>query len=312
MDRPNLHRPVLLDEAVEALNIRAEGLYVDGTFGRGGHAAAILARLGPAGRLWLIDRDPGAIEEAGGRFGADPRCLVHHGRFDEIRGLAEREAALGRIDGLLLDLGVSSPQLDDPARGFSFLREGPLDMRMDTSRGMTAAEWLAEASADDIAAVLREYGEERFAWRIAQALVARREAGAAVSTTGELAALIEEASPTRERHKHPATRSFQAIRIFINRELEALSRILSDACDLLAPRGRLVIISFHSLEDRLVKRALREKSTVGHLPPGIPVPPPELMPKLRLIGKAIQPGAAELAANPRARSAVLRVAERLP
>lgn len=312
MTNDDAHRPVLLDEAVEALAIRPDGLYVDGTFGRGGHSAAILQRLGEAGRLWMIDQDPRAIATAQARFGNDPRCLIQHASFAELRTLAEAHGMLGRFDGVLLDLGVSSPQLDEAERGFSFLREGPLDMRMDTSSGLTAAEWLAEADADSIARVLREYGEERFAWRIAQAIVARREAGAPVATTRELATLIEQAAPIRERHKHPATRSFQAIRIFINGELEALSQFLADACDLLAPRGRLAIISFHSLEDRMVKRGLRERSTVGHLPPEVPVVPEALKPKMKLIGKAVQPGPAEVAANPRARSAVLRVAERLP
>ena len=311
MNDGNSHRPVLLDEAVEALAIRPNGLYVDGTFGRGGHAAAIIARLGDGGRLWLIDQDPRAIATAQARFGADPRCTVHHGSFAGLRALAEQQGVVGQLDGVLLDLGVSSPQLDEAERGFSFLREGPLDMRMNSSQGITAAEWLAQASADEIARVLREFGEERFAWRIAQAIVARREAGAPVGTTRELATLIEQAAPLRERHKHPATRSFQAIRIFINGELDALSRFLSDACDLLAPGGRLAIISFHSLEDRIVKRYMREKSTVGHLPPEIPVVPEALKPKLRLVGKAVQPGEAEIAQNPRARSAVLRVAERL-
>lgn len=306
------HRPVLLDEAVDALAVRPAGLYVDGTFGRGGHATAILAKLGEDGRLWLIDQDPRAIETARRQFGADSRCLIHHGSFAGLRELAEREGRLGELDGVLLDLGVSSPQLDEAERGFSFLREGPLDMRMDSTQGLTAAEWLAQADAEEIAKVLRDYGEERHAWRIAQAVVARREAGRPVATTRELAELIEQAAPRTERHKHPATRSFQAIRIFINRELEALSRFLDDVCDLLAPRGRVALISFHSLEDRMVKRALRERSSVGYLPPEVPVVPEELRPKLKLVGKAVRPGAAELAANPRARSAVLRVAERLP
>jgi 16S rRNA (cytosine1402-N4)-methyltransferase len=311
MTSDDAHRSVLLDEAVEALAIRPDGLYVDGTFGRGGHSAAILQRLGEAGRLWMIDQDPRAIVTAQARFGNDPRCLIQHGSFAQLRSLAEEQGLVGRLDGVLLDLGVSSPQLDEAERGFSFLREGPLDMRMDTSKGLTAAEWLAQADADSIARVLRDYGEERFAWRIAQAIVARREAGAAVATTRELATLIEQAAPIRERHKHPATRSFQAIRIFINGELEALSQFLADACGLLAPRGRLAIISFHSLEDRMVKRSLRERSTVGHLPPEVPVVPEALKPKMKLIGKAVQPNEAEVAANPRARSAVLRVAERL-
>jgi len=305
------HRPVLLDEAVDALAVRPDGLYVDGTFGRGGHAAAIRARLGASGRLWLIDQDPSAIALARQRFGDDPRCLVEHGSFAGIRALAEREGRMGAIDGLLLDLGVSSPQLDEAERGFSFMRDGPLDMRMDTTRGETAAEWLARATAAEITAVLRDFGEERFAPKIARTIVARREAGEPLTTTRALAELIAEAVPNRERGKHPATRSFQAIRIFINRELEALSQILMDACDLLAPHGRLAVISFHSLEDRIVKRFMRDKSSVGYLPPGVPVVPDALKPKLKLVGKPIYPSEAEVAANPRARSAVLRVAERL-
>jgi 16S rRNA (cytosine1402-N4)-methyltransferase len=306
------HRPVLLREAVDALAVRPDGFYVDGTFGRGGHAALIRERLGPQGWLWLIDQDPAAIAQARAAFGADSRCLVHHGSFAELRSLAERHGVLGRIDGLLLDLGVSSPQLDESARGFSFLREGPLDMRMDTSRGVTAADWLATADAGEIARVLKEYGEERFARRIAQAIVARRAQGEPVATTRQLAALIEAAAPARERHKHPATRSFQAIRIFLNGELEALSQILDGACDLLAPRGRLAVISFHSLEDRMVKRFMRAKSSTGHLPPELPVIPDALKPTLKLVGKPTQAPDQEVAANPRARSAVLRVAERLP
>lgn len=306
------HHPVLLTEAIEALAIRPDGWYADGTFGRGGHAGEILSRLGEQGRLWVFDKDPRAIAEAERRFGADARVRIHHGSFADMRRVAERDGALGRLNGVLLDLGVSSPQLDDPERGFSFMREGPLDMRMDSSAGQSAAEWLAIASADDIAAVLREYGEERFAWRIAQAVVARRESEQGpVRTTRELASLIAEAVPFQDRHKHPATRSFQGIRIYINRELDDLQRVLADICDLLASEGRLVVVSFHSLEDRLVKRFMRDKSTVGHLPPEIPVVPESMKPKLKLVGKAVQPGAAEVAANPRARSAVLRTAERL-
>lgn len=306
------HRAVLQREAVDALAIRADGLYVDGTFGRGGHAGLILERLGSLGRLWLIDRDPAAVAQARSRFGGDSRCLIHHGSFVELRQLAERQGMLGRIDGLLLDLGVSSPQLDEAERGFSFMRDGPLDMRMDSSQGPTAAEWLASADESEIVWVLREYGEERFARRIAAAIVARREQGEPVATTAELAELIAAASPTRDRHKHPATRSFQAIRIHLNDELGGLSRILDDSCDLLAPHGRLAVISFHSLEDRLVKRFMRSQSSTSHVPREIPVIPDELKPKLKLVGKAIKAGADEVAANPRARSAVLRVAERLP
>lgn len=311
-DDSTVHSPVLQQEAVAALAIRAEGLYVDGTFGRGGHASQIVRQLGPQGRLWLIDKDPAAIAEAQARFGADERCLIHHGSFTELRALAEQQGALGQVDGLLLDLGVSSPQLDEAERGFSFMRDGPLDMRMDSSRGLTAAQWLASAEAEEIVRVLRVYGEERFARRIARAVIEHREQGQPLQTTAQLAELVAQAVPTRERSKHPATRSFQAIRIFLNDELEDLSRILEDVCDLLAPRGRLAVISFHSLEDRIVKRFMRQHSSTSHVPPEIPVIPEELKPKLKLVGRAVRPSEAETAANPRARSAVLRIAERLP
>lgn len=306
------HLAVLQQEAVAALAIRPGGLYVDGTFGRGGHAALILGQLGDEGRLWLIDRDPVAIADARSRFGADSRCLIHHGSFVELRQLAEQQGKLGQIDGLLLDLGVSSPQLDEAERGFSFMRDGPLDMRMDSSQGPTAAEWLASADEADIVRVLRDFGEERFARRIARAIVARREQGEPVSTTAELAELVATSSPTRERHKHPATRTFQAIRIHLNDELGGLSRILDDSCDLLAAHGRLAVISFHSLEDRLVKRFMRAHSSTSHVPREIPIIPDELKPKLKLVGKAVKASTEEVGANPRARSAVLRVAERLP
>jgi len=311
-DDSTVHSPVLQQEAVAALAIRADGLYVDGTFGRGGHASQIVRQLGPQGRLWLIDKDPAAIVEAQARFGEDERCLIHHGSFTELRALAEQQGMLGQVDGLLLDLGVSSPQLDAAERGFSFMRDGPLDMRMDSSRGLTAAQWLASAEAEEIVRVLRVYGEERFARRIARAVIEHREQGQPLQTTAQLAELVTQAVPTRERSKHPATRSFQAIRIFLNGELEDLSRILEDVCDLLAPRGRLAVISFHSLEDRIVKRFMRQHSSTSHVPPEIPVIPEELKPKLKLVGRAVRPSEAEIAANPRARSAVLRIAERLP
>lgn len=311
-DDSTAHSPVLQQEAVAALAIRAEGLYVDGTFGRGGHASQIVRQLGPQGRLWLIDKDPAAIVEAQARFGEEERCLIHHGSFTELRALAEQQGMLGQVDGLLLDLGVSSPQLDEAERGFSFMRDGPLDMRMDSSRGLTAAQWLASAEAEEIVRVLRVYGEERFARRIARAVIEHREQGQPLQTTAQLAELVAQAVPTRERSKHPATRSFQAIRIFLNGELEDLSRILEDVCDLLAPRGRLAVISFHSLEDRIVKRFMRQHSSTSHVPPEIPVIPEELKPTLKLVGRAVRPSEAEIAANPRARSAVLRIAERLP
>ncbi len=305
------HASVLLREAIEALAIDPTAIYVDATFGRGGHSAAILERLGPAGRLIAIDKDPAAIESARKRFGDDPRFTIHQGSFAMLGELLDGEGLRGRISGLLLDLGVSSPQLDDPRRGFSFLREGPLDMRMDDSSGPSAAEWLNRVETDELAQVLRRYGEERHAGRIARAIVAARESEP-LRTTTQLAALIAEAMPGRpDPRKHPATRSFQAIRIFLNRELQDLRLLLDEVLDLLAPGGRLAVISFHSLEDRMVKRFMKHAARPGaDLPPDLPVPASELHAGLRLIGKAIRPSAAELAVNPRARSAILRVAER--
>ncbi|MEJ2576954.1 MAG: 16S rRNA (cytosine(1402)-N(4))-methyltransferase RsmH [Gammaproteobacteria bacterium] len=302
------HRPVLLDAALAALAVRPAGCYVDGTFGRGGHAAAILSLLGPNGRLLAIDKDPAAVAAARARFGADPRFGIVHASFAELAELAAREGLVGAIDGLLLDLGVSSPQLDDPGRGFSFQADGPLDMRMDTSRGRSAADWLAEADEAEIAGVLRDLGEERFARRIARALVEQR-AARPLRRTLELAALIERASPTRERHKHPATRTFQAIRIFVNRELDDLRQCLGQALEVLAVGARLVVISFHSLEDRIVKRFFREAAQGRQLPKGLPVTGGPVGARLRLVGKAVRADEREVAANPRARSAIMRVAE---
>ncbi|GAB1459918.1 MAG: 16S rRNA (cytosine(1402)-N(4))-methyltransferase RsmH [Thauera sp.] len=301
------HVSVLLSEAVDALAIRADGIYVDGTFGRGGHSRAVLARLGPQGRLIAFDRDPAAI--AAGEAVGDPRLTLVHSAFS---ALDEELARLGvqTVDGVLLDLGVSSPQLDDAARGMSFRFDAPLDMRMDTSRGQTVAEWLAEASVGEITEVIREYGEERFAHAIAKAIAAAR-AGGAVATTGQLAALVEKAVRTREPGQHPATRTFQALRIFINQELEELSRVLPVCVSRLRSGGRLAVISFHSLEDRIVKRFMRDESRPPVLPRRLPVRAADLpAPRLQLVGKAMRPGEAEVAANPRARSAVLRVAER--
>ncbi|MBV2262253.1 MAG: 16S rRNA (cytosine(1402)-N(4))-methyltransferase RsmH [Thauera sp.] len=301
------HVSVLLSEAVDALAIRADGIYVDGTFGRGGHSRAVLARLGPQGRLIAFDRDPAAI--AAGEAVGDPRLTLVHSAFS---ALDEELARLGvqMVDGVLLDLGVSSPQLDDAARGMSFRFDAPLDMRMDTSRGQTVAEWLAEASVGEITEVIREYGEERFAHAIAKAIAAAR-AGGAVATTGQLAALVEKAVRTREPGQHPATRTFQTLRIFINQELEELSRVLPVCVSRLRSGGRLAVISFHSLEDRIVKRFMRDESRPPVLPRRLPVRAADLpAPRLQLVGKAMRPGEAEVAANPRARSAVLRVAER--
>ena len=303
------HRPVLLREVLDGLAVQPDGIYLDGTFGRGGHAAAILERLGPAGRLYAMDKDPEAVRVALDRFGRDARFHIQRGTFAMLGHLAQEQEIAGRISGVLLDLGVSSPQLDDPGRGFSFLKDGPLDMRMDPEQGQSAAQWLAQAGEAEIARVLFEYGEERFARRIAQAIV-RARAERPITTTQQLAELIAAAVPTRERHKNPATRSFQALRIQVNRELQDLEMALEQVIDVLAPGGRLAVISFHSLEDRMVKRFLRRESRGEELPPDLPVtggPPPG---RLRLLGKAIRAGADEVAVNPRARSAVLRLAER--
>lgn len=304
------HRPVLLDEVLEALNIRPDGIYLDGTFGRGGHCAAILERLNENGRLLAMDKDPQAIEVAQTRFAGDNRFSIVRGSYTMLGQEAEKRGWKGKVDGILLDLGVSSPQLDDPSRGFSFRQDGPLDMRMDPDSGLSAAEWLAEAAEAQIAQVLKEYGEERFAKRIARAIVREREQ-APIITTARLAKIVAEANPKWERDKHPATRSFQAIRIFINAELEELEQVLEQSVEMLAPGGRLALISFHSLEDRRVKRFIRDEARGGDFPPGLPVTDAQLNRRLRAVGKGIRAGSEELMENPRARSAVLRVAERL-
>lgn len=302
------HITVLLKEAVEALAVRPAGVYVDGTFGRGGHSRAVLAQLGPQGRLIAFDRDPVAV--AAGREIKDPRFELVHAPFSDFaEALAER--GVEKVDGVLLDLGVSSPQLDEAERGMSFRFDAPLDMRMDTTRGLTAAEWLAEAPVADITRVLREYGEERFAYEIAKAVVAAR-AGGHVATTGQLAALVEKAVRTREPGQHPATRTFQALRICVNQELEELSLVLPQVVAALAAGGRLVVISFHSLEDRIVKRFMRDESRPPQLPARLPVRAADLpKPRLGLVGKAVRPSDAEVAANARSRSAVMRIAERM-
>jgi 16S rRNA (cytosine1402-N4)-methyltransferase len=302
------HAPVLLHEAVDSLAVRPAGVYVDCTFGRGGHSRLILARLGADGKLVALDRDPEAVRAAADI--RDPRFTIIHGAFG---ALAQRLAGLGitHAHGILLDLGVSSPQLDQAARGFSFSREGPLDMRMDTTRGQTAAEWLATATESEIREVIRTYGEERFAKSIAAAIVAARARGT-LASTGQLAALVAEAVPTREPRQDPATRTFQALRIRVNQELEELSLALPQCVELLVPGGRLVVISFHSLEDRIVKRFLREHSRADTLPPKLAVRARDLpQPKLKLVGKTVRASDAEVAANPRARSAIMRVAERV-
>ncbi len=304
------HRPVMLEEVLAGLNLRANGLYMDGTFGRGGHSRAILECLGEDGRLIAIDKDPQAVAMAEQTAARDARFQIQRGTFAMLGQIAAKLDVQGKVDGILLDLGVSSPQLDDAARGFSFLQDGPLDMRMDPDQGQSAAEWLAQAEAKDIARVLKVYGEERFAKRIAQAIVRQRQE-APIERTGQLAELIEAAVPKREKHKHPATRSFQAIRIFINQELEDLEAVLPQTIDLLAPGGRLAVISFHSLEDRMVKRFIRREHQGEPLPPGLPVMGFGHQARLKPVGKAQRASDAEVDANPRARSAVLRIAERV-
>ena len=304
------HAPVLLDEVLEGLALRADGCYCDATFGRGGHTAAILAALGPAGRVIAIDRDPEAIRHGRRRFAAEPRLTLARGSFGRLEELVRAAGVGGQLQGVLMDLGVSSPQLDEAGRGFSFMQDGPLDMRMDNESGQSAAQWLAKAGEREIAEVLRELGEERYARRIARAIVTTR-AVSPITRTSELADLVAGAVPTRERGKHPATRAFQAIRIHVNRELEELSEALPQAVDLLAPGGRLCVISFHSLEDRIVKRFMRRESQGDPVYAGLPEIPPHARPRLRVVGSAVMPGLEEIERNPRARSAVLRVAERL-
>jgi 16S rRNA (cytosine1402-N4)-methyltransferase len=303
------HTAVLLPRVLAALNIRASGTYLDATFGRGGHAAAILERL-VDGRLLCLDRDPVAIAEAEKRFGSDSRVAIFLAPFSALATCADRVEPGLAFDGILLDLGVSSPQLDDAARGFSFMQDGPLDMRMTKGEGMTAADVVNDATEAELARIFREYGEERFAARIARAIVAdRRERP--FRRTLELASLIERVSRTRERHKHPATRVFQALRIHVNGELAQLEAALEAALARLVPRGRLAVISFHSLEDRMVKQFMRRHAQTDPMYAGLPDIPAHARPKLALVGKSQEPSPQETAANPRARSARLRVAERL-
>ena len=300
------HTTVLLHEAVEALVQSPDGLYVDGTFGRGGHARAILARLSPQGRLVAFDKDPQAIAAGAALAASDARLQLVHASFAGMQQVLAQHG-ITQVQGVLLDLGVSSPQLDDPARGFSFRFDAPLDMRMDTTRGETAADFLARADERQLTQVIRDYGEERFAVQVAKALVARRQGGAAIRTTGELAQVVAGAVKTREPGQNPATRTFQALRIHVNAELEELEQGLSAALELLAPSGRLVVISFHSLEDRIVKSFIARESR-DEPDRRAPFAPPRPS-RLRALGR-IRAGAAEVAANPRARSAVMRVAER--
>ncbi len=302
------HQPVLLNEALEALNIDKKGIYMDATFGRGGHSRGILNQLGSAGRLIAIDRDPLATQHAATLFGNDERFSIFKTAFSGMLDVAEKAELSGRVDGVLIDLGVSSPQLDDASRGFSFQKNGPLDMRMDTSSGKTASEWLQSASEEEIVKVLREYGEERFARRIAAAIVAFQKERV-FSTTDEFAEVVRHAIPRWEKHKDPATRTFQAIRIAVNDELQELRDVLVASLQVLKHGGRLVVISFHSLEDRIVKRFMRDHASPQQPDKRLPVEP--IAPDARLIGKPVRPGAADIEVNVRSRSAIMRVLEKL-
>ncbi len=309
------HVSVLLNESIDGLSIDPNGIYIDGTFGRGGHSRAILSRLSDKGRLISIDRDPQAIAIASAI--SDPRFQIIHGPFSDMESYVTELGLIGQINGVLLDLGVSSPQLDDPERGFSFMRDGPLDMRMDPTSGISASDWLLEAEADDIAWVLKVFGEERFAKRIARAIVEYREneLNPPLTRTLQLAQLIAAVSPVKEKKKHPATRSFQAIRIYINSELEEIEKALKGALNLLAKGGRLSVISFHSLEDRLVKQFIRKQSKGPDVPHGVPLTEAQIRAlgraSMKPIGKAFKPSDREVSENTRSRSSVLRVAEKL-
>jgi 16S rRNA (cytosine1402-N4)-methyltransferase len=303
------HETVLLQPAVEALLSDPAGLYVDGTFGRGGHSRLILEKLSEQGRLLGIDKDPRAIEVGLALMERDTRFTIRQGSFDDLDVMLADLEAVGQADGILLDLGVSSPQLDEASRGFSFTQDGPLDMRMNPDVGPSAAEWLATAAEQDIADVIYRYGEDRFSRRIARAIVKEREV-APISRTLQLAEIVKQANPAWEKHKHPATRAFQAIRIHINEELVSLEKVLEKALAALRPGGRLVVISFHSLEDRLVKQFIQKQSKGDDFPRDLPVPVSALSPRLIKIGKAVKPSELEIRHNPRARSAVMRVAEK--
>ncbi|WP_438970188.1 16S rRNA (cytosine(1402)-N(4))-methyltransferase RsmH [Methylophaga sp.] len=304
------HLPVLLNETIAGLSVKPDGKYLDATFGRGGHSRAILALLSENGRLLGLDRDPQAVATGKKLAREDSRFSIDHCAFSEMASAAHTRLWQNNIDGILMDIGVSSPQLDDAGRGFSFSKDGPLDMRMNPDAGISAAEWLATAEMDDIAHVIKTLGEERYGKRIARAIVNSRDE-TPITTTKQLADLVDKASPSREKHKHPATRTFQAIRIFINNELEELTLALEQALDVLAVGGRLVVISFHSLEDRIVKRFFRDQARGDDLPPDFPVTVDQLNPRVKIIGKAIKANETEVAENPRARSAVLRIAEKL-
>ncbi|MCW8886431.1 MAG: 16S rRNA (cytosine(1402)-N(4))-methyltransferase RsmH [Motiliproteus sp.] len=304
------HITVLLDEAVDKLLVNPDGFYVDGTFGRGGHSRLLLSKLGDGGRLMGIDKDPLAVLEGGKLSDEDARFSIAHGSFAEMESLLNECAMFGQVDGVLLDLGVSSPQLDDPNRGFSFLNDGPLDMRMNPSVGESAAQWLAHAEEKEIADVMFQYGEERFSRRIARAIVEQRQLKP-IETTARLAKIVAEANPKWEKGKNPATRAFQGIRIHINRELDDLHLCLDQALDALKVGGRLVVISFHSLEDRIVKRFIRKHVRGDDVPPGLPITQSMLNQRLKSLGKPVKAGRQEVDSNVRSRSAIMRVAEKI-
>jgi len=306
-----LHQTVLYQEALDSLNIRTDGIYIDCTFGRGGHSGGILQSLDESGRLLAFDRDPDAINSIQAQqMLQDPRFGLHHARFSELAAIVGHAGLAGKVNGILMDLGVSSPQLDRAERGFSFLRNGPLDMRMDTTTGLTAADYLAAVDEKELISVLFEYGEERFAKKIARAIIERRQK-LPISTTADLAKLVEDSAPYKDKFKHPATRTFQAVRIAINDELEQIVRALDQTIDLLAPGGRLVVIAFHSLEDRIVKRFMKSESGSKHDPGKLPVFERDIEKgRLMKVGNTVRASDQEIANNPRSRSAIMRVAEK--
>jgi 16S rRNA (cytosine1402-N4)-methyltransferase len=304
------HQSVLLEESIEALSILTDGIYIDGTFGRGGHSRAILNKLGPNGRLIAIDKDPDAINYANTQFGSDKRFTILHASFADINELAKQQDVFQKVNGILLDLGVSSPQLDNPERGFSFMQQGPLDMRMDTTQTLDAKRFVNETGVDEMADVFKQYGEERFAKRIARAIVEARMQSP-ILTTMALAEIVKAANPKWEKHKHPATRVFQAIRIYINKELTDLTKVLQQSLEVLAVEGRLVVISFHSLEDRIVKQFMRDTAIGVQPPKGVPVKAVDLKTNFKRVGKAIKPREEEVSSNSRSRSAVLRIGEKI-
>jgi 16S rRNA (cytosine1402-N4)-methyltransferase len=310
MNEKFVHTSVLLEQAVDALLVDDRGIYIDATFGRGGHARQILARLGTSGRLLAMDRDPAAVSAAQALASEEPRFTIAQGSFASLERFAEANGITGMVSGILLDLGVSSPQLDDASRGFSFQHDGPLDMRMDPASGQSAATWLNSAKEKDIADVLKRFGEERYARRIARAIVNGRMEQP-ITSTGRLAEIVKHAHPRWERDKHPATRVFQGIRIFINQELDALGQALEQSLRVLRTGGRLVVISFHSLEDKIVKKFISLQTKGDNFPRDLPITQSQLQPTLKSIGKAIRPDAGEIEANPRSRSAIMRVAERV-